>query len=260
MTADLLEHGVLTVEGRVVAASNLTLYARVDDAEGASTSCVYKPVSGERPLWDFPDGTLAQRERAAYLVSEAGGWHLVPHTVLRDGPLGPGMCQQWVVTDDDRPWVEVLDAHEAVADGWLEVLRGQDETGRPVVLVHRDDAAVRAMVVMDAVLNNADRKGGHLLRATDGRLQGVDHGLCLHTDPKLRTVLWGYAGTALTPVDVANLQRLDSWLGAEGRAALGGLLTPTEVDVLTERVAVLGTRGVLPRPPRTAPAIPWPAF
>jgi uncharacterized repeat protein (TIGR03843 family) len=260
VTPDLLEHGVLTVEGRVVTASNLTLYARVDGADGTSTSCVYKPVSGERPLWDFPDGTLAARERAAYLVSEAGGWHLVPHTVLRDGPLGPGMCQEWVVTDESRPWVDVLDAHEALADGWIEVLRGQDETGRPVALVHRDDAALRSMAVMDTVLNNADRKGGHLLRATDGRLRGVDHGLCLHTDPKLRTVLWGYAGRALTPSDVANLTMLDAWLGTEGRAALRTLLSPLEVAALTERVDVLGTRGVLPRPSRATPAIPWPAF
>jgi uncharacterized repeat protein (TIGR03843 family) len=260
VTNDLLEHGVLTVEGRVVTASNLTLYARVDADEGASTSCVYKPVSGERPLWDFPDGTLAARERAAYLVSKAGGWHLVPHTVLRDGPLGPGMCQQWVVTDDSQPWVDVIDAHEALADGWLEVVRGQDETGRPVVLVHRDDAALRAMALMDVVLNNADRKGGHLLRGTDGKLQGVDHGLCLHADPKLRTVLWGFAGTPLAPPDLAYLGRLDAWLGSVGRSALAPLLTPVEIDALAQRVAMLGTRGTLPLPPRTAPAIPWPAF
>lgn len=254
-----LESGELIVEGRVVTASNLTLYARVDDAAGLSTACVYKPVSGERPLWDFPTGTLAARERAAYLVSEAGGWHLIPPTVIRDGPLGPGMCQQWVPDDDTTVWATVVDVQDGVPDGWHPVLSGRDETGREVHLVHRDDDRLRALAVLDVVLNNADRKGGHLLTGQDGRLWGVDHGLCCHNEPKLRTILWGWAGEPLPAAEQTRLHRLAQWMPT-AQETLAPLLSAQERRALSRRVSVLLTDGHLPRPLPGRPVIPWPAF
>jgi uncharacterized repeat protein (TIGR03843 family) len=263
---ELLDTGEITVEGRVVAASNLTLYARVDAPDGQTMPCVYKPVSGERPLWDFPDGTLAARERVAFLVSEAGGWHLVPPTVLREGPLGVGMCQQWVTRDDSNAppgdrldWVDLLDGDSAQPAGWLPVVRGQDETGRSVMLVHRDDAALRAMALLDAVLNNADRKAGHLLTGTGGALYGVDHGLCCHEEPKLRTVLWGWRGQSLTAAEQDRLERVGTWLAAPD-AELEVLLTTAEVDAMRARVHDLQRSARLPGPSGSWPAIPWPAF
>lgn len=255
----LLESGDLIVEGRVVTASNVTLYARVDDTAGGSTACVYKPVSGERPLWDFPTGTLAARERAAYLVSEAGGWHLIPPTVIRDGPLGPGMCQRWVSDDDTTVWAAVIDAQDGVPDGWHPVVSGRDETGREVHLVHRDDERLRALAVLDVVLNNADRKGGHLLTGENGRLWGVDHGLCCHREPKLRTILWGWAGESLPTAEQERLGRLEEWLQS-AQDTLSPLLTTAERRALGDRVSALLADGRLPWPLPGRPVIPWPAF
>ena len=258
---ELLTTGEITVEGRVVAASNLTLYARVDASGGHTMPCVYKPISGERPLWDFPDGTLAARERAAYLVSEAGGWRLVPLTILRDGPLGPGMCQQWVTSDSAgaAAWVDLIEADTEMQPGWLPVVRGQDETGRSVTLVHRDVPELRAMAILDAVLNNADRKGGHLLRDAHGALLGVDHGLCCHREPKLRTVLWGWRGDSLTEAERHQLASVARWLD-DGDDELAALLTVAEVAAMRSRVTNLAESGRLPGPSGTWPAIPWPAF
>lgn len=258
-TPTLLADGELTVEGRVVTASNLTLYARVDAPDGSTMPCVYKPVSGERPLWDFPDGTLAARERAAFLVSEAGGWHLVPATVLRDGPLGPGMCQEWVSSDVDVDWVRVLDTDDAGTAPWMPVLRGQDERGRTVTLAHRDDPSLRAMALLDAVLNNADRKGGHLLSGPGGALLGVDHGLCCHSEPKLRTVLWGWRGEPLTAGERTQLLGLAEWLDTDA-GELDDLLADDESAALRARVGALLDSGRLPHPSRSWPAIPWPAI
>jgi uncharacterized repeat protein (TIGR03843 family) len=257
--AALLQRGTLTVEGRVVAASNLTLFARVDEPGGWTSPCVYKPVSGERPLWDFPDGTLAARERAAYVISQAGGWDLIPPTVLRDGPLGPGMCQQWVVSTEPRAWIDVLDATVALPPGWVPVLQAQDEHGRPVTLAHRDDEQLRSLAVLDAVLNNADRKGGHLLTAGDRDLLAVDHGLCCHTDPKLRTVLWGWRGQQLRPGDLEQLDHLSTWL-ANDADELRTLVTAAEHAELRARVRRLLSSGRMPEPHPDWPAIPWPAF
>ena len=157
----LLRHGEITVEGRLVDASNATLLCEIA-LDGAEERCVYKPIAGERPLWDFPDGTLAGREVATYLVAEASGWSIVPPTVLRDGPFGPGMCQLWVDAD---PSVELIDvvAPSKLPDGWLHVLDALGSGGQPVVLGHADDVRLRRMAVLDAVVNNADRKGGHVL-------------------------------------------------------------------------------------------------
>lgn len=254
-TLRVLAHGDLTVEGRVLAASNLTLYARVDTGEEAMP-CVYKPVSGERPLWDFPDGTLAAREVASYTLARLAGWDLVPPTVLRDGPLGLGMCQQWVAVDEADPLVDVVP--EDPGDGWISVLEGQDGAGRPVRLVHRDDADLRRLALLDAVLNNADRKGGHVLRTARGAPAGVDHGLCFHVEPKLRTVLWGWAGRPFDPDERATLERLLDGMGRD--EILPSLLTAAEVDATRRRVHDLLDAGRMPVPSRTRPAVPWPAM
>ena len=134
-----------------------------------AAECVYKPVAGERPLWDFPDGTLAGREVSAYLVSEATGWRVVPPTVLRDGPFGPGMVQLWMDVDPTSTCRVRPPRHPAL----------------------------RRMAVFDAVVNNADRKGGHILPTPDGHVYGVDHGICFSVEPKLRTLLWRWAGKPL---------------------------------------------------------------
>jgi uncharacterized repeat protein (TIGR03843 family) len=251
----LLATGELTVEGRVLTASNLTLYARVEGA-GGTLPCVYKPVSGERPLWDFPDGTLAGREAAAYTVSRAGGWDLVPPTVVRDGPLGPGTCQQWVAVSDTDPPV-ALHPGSAAGPGWVEVVAGEDGRGREVVLAHRDEPALRAMAVLDAVLNNADRKGGHVLRRGDGSIVGVDHGLCFHAEPKLRTVLWGWRGEPLTAREREVLAGLAAAWPSLG---LDDWLTPREVEAGLARVRGLLADGTLPLPGQGWPSLPWPAF
>ncbi len=269
----LLAEGSLEVEGRLAEASNLTLYGRVVDVQ-ASMSVVYKPVAGERPLWDFPDGTLAAREAAAFLVSEVGGWGLVPPTVLRDGPLGWGMCQAWVEHGHSQPWVSV-GPHEAVPPGWLPVGQGQDPDGRPVVLAHADDARLRSLAVLDLVLNNADRKGSHILRLGHGTeataapgLAGVDHGVCFHTEDKLRTVLWGWAGSSLSERERSQLKALAEDLGPKQAGRLEGslrgqlrrLLDEEEVDALEARVWALLRDGVMPLPTPGWPVLPWPAI
>src|SRR5664280_1160493 len=182
----LLREGELTVVGRLLTASNATFFCMVsghgdDPAAPIAASCVYKPIRGERPLYDFPDGTLACREVGAHAVSEASGWEIVPPTVMRDGPFGEGMVQLWVEVD------ESVDLGE---------------------LIGSDNPALRRIAVLDAVLNNADRKGGHLLPLPDGRVQGIDNGLCFAVEPKLRTVLWRWRGQPLTDEERAVLERL----------------------------------------------------
>lgn len=201
--SDPLESGELTLIGQITHASNATLVC--DAVEGETTvRCVYKPVRGERPLWDFPDGTLAGREYASYLVSEQLGWGVIPRTLLRDGPFGPGMVQRWVDTPDrhadDPGGLDLVDicAPDAVPEGWFEILRATDMDGEPVALIHADDPRLQRMAVLDVLINNADRKGGHALEGLDGSVYGVDHGICLHTQNKLRrgAVLEGFAAGA----------------------------------------------------------------
>ncbi|MBA2558322.1 MAG: SCO1664 family protein, partial [Propionibacteriales bacterium] len=174
----MLTRGSLELEGRLVGASNASFLGEVS-LDGTTLRCIYKPVRGERPLWDFTDGTLAGRERAARVVSQAGGWEIVPPTVLRDGRFGPGMCQRWVDVGSDRGLVDVVgpDIEEA---GWIAVLEAEDHRGNPVLLVHKDDDRLRDMAVFDVVINNADRKGGHILLDPAGALWGCDHGVCFH--------------------------------------------------------------------------------
>lgn len=252
---ELLTRGELTVRGRIRDASNAVFQCAVR-LDGEETLCVYKPVRGERPLWDFPEGTLAEREVAAWEVSEATGWGLVPPTVLRDGPHGRGMVQLWV---EPRPGPELLalvDAEEP-GPGWKAVGLADVGGGRTALLVHADDPRLRRLAVLDAVINNGDRKGGHLLPAGD-RLYGIDHGVTFHTDPKLRTLLWGWAGEPLPEEAVKVLQQLAAALDAGLGARLRDLLTPAEVDATRARVDTLLTTGRHPEPTGEWPAIPWP--
>lgn len=253
-----LREGELTVAGRLVEASNATLFCELRHGD-LDARCVYKPVAGERPLWDFPDGTLAGREVAAYLVSDASGWSVVPPTVLRDGPFGPGMCQLWVETDADVELVDVV-APEQVQPGWRQVLDALGADGEPVVLVHADDDRLRRMAVLDVVLNNADRKGGHVLPGPDGRVRGVDHGVSFHVEPKLRTVLWGWAGEQLRADEVMTLEALGCAVEEELGSALLEHLSGAEVTACRRRVDALLRAGHLPYPGGGWPAIPWPPF
>ncbi len=253
---DVLATAALEVLGRIQPASNLALLVRVGEH---GPYAIYKPVSGERALWDFPDGTLAAREVAAYLVSAAGGFGLVPETVLRDGPVGPGSVQRWV-GDPEQPLGSVVDLVRVtdVPDGWRIGFEAEDGAGRPVAVVHRDTAAVRSMATLDAVLNNADRKGGHLALGPDGQLWGFDHGLVGHEQPKLRTVLWGWAGQRLATADVERLEVLDRALSGDLASRLRPLLTRREVGALRGRVAALLHSGRHPDHPVHRYGIPWP--
>ncbi|MFF9062969.1 SCO1664 family protein [Streptomyces sp. NPDC101213] len=256
--ADLLARGELTVRGRIREASNAALYCTVTH-EGREAACVYKPVAGERPLWDFPDGTLARREVAAYAVSEATGWGLVPPTVLRDGPYGEGMCQLWIEVSPQAELLALVDAEEP-EPGWRAIGFAETGEGRTALLVHADDERLRRLAVLDAVINNADRKGGHLLPTADGRLYGIDHGVTFNAEDKLRTLLWGWAGEPLTGEAVEVLQGLRGALEAGGTlaATLAALVTPAEVDATRARVGALLESGRHPEPGGDWPAIPWP--
>lgn len=253
-TADLAA-GELELVGRITAASNATFLGKIDDV-----AVVYKPVAGERPLWDFPDGTLANREVAAHAVSSALGWDVVPETILRDGPLGPGMVQRWQEPDREQDPVDVVPAAEVPKDGWRSVLEASDEQGRPVALVHEDTAALRRMAVFDVVVNNADRKGGHVLPMPDGHRYGVDHGVTFHTEPKLRTVLWGWLGEELDAEETAGVRRLLTELGAGLGETLAALLAERELAALVARCERLLAEGVFPAPEGEMPAVPWPLF
>jgi uncharacterized repeat protein (TIGR03843 family) len=256
----VLRRGELEVHGRILPASNVTLVATVTLGPH-SLRVVYKPVSGERPLWDFPDGTLAGREIAAYLVSEALGWDVVPLTIEREGPLGPGMVQAWREPDEHQDPVDVVPEGK-IPDGYLHVLDAADGEGHPVALVHEDTRALRRMAVFDAVVNNADRKGGHVLAMPGGHRYGVDHGVCFHVDPKLRTVLWGWATLPLHDEEREALTRLTERLGSgsELGATLRLLLSDAEVAALRTRCDDLLAHGRMPLPSGEWPAIPWPAF
>lgn len=255
---DLLASGELAIVGRLTAASNTTFVCEVAGGE-AGMRCVYKPVRGERPLWDFPDGTLAARERASYLLCDALGWGMVPTTVLRDGPYGPGMAQRWIEDADGEPALVDVFAVDAVPADYLPIFAAQDGRGNDVLLAHADHPGLRQMAVLDLVLNNPDRKGSHVLAAADGRLYGVDHGICLHAEPKLRTVLWGWAGQAIAPSLLADLAVLAEALDADGPLAeeLAELLTIREVEALRARLADLLEHPVMPHP-GAGRMIPWP--
>jgi hypothetical protein len=227
----LLSTGELGIEGRVVDASNATFYCSVT-ADDRTAACVYKPIAGERPLWDFPDGTLAEREVAAYAVSAATGWQIVPPTVFREGPAGAGMVQLWVDTDDTV------------------------DIGR--FMRRRDLERLREIAVFDAVINNADRKGGHLLPTVAGHVYGVDHGVCFSAEDKLRTVLWQWAGARLPKPMCEVLVTLRAQLDGELGERLDDLLTRREVRQTKSRVDRLLATGRHPEPAADWPPVPWP--
>jgi len=273
---EVLRRGELTVLGRIRSASNATFLceAALDGSDDAPLHCVYKPVAGEQPLWDFPDGTLAGRELATYLVSAALGWNIVPLTIIRDGPAGSGMVQRWVDQPEDsedgvgsdengvvrtEPDLVDLCPTGKLPPGYLPILQAYDYAGDEVTLVHADDARLRRMAVFDVLINNADRKGGHILTGVDDGVYGVDHGVSLHVEDKLRTVLWGWAGK---PVDDETLSQVAAFLDAlDGDLALqlNTHLTGREVDALRARTIALLENPVMPGPDRRRP-IPWPAF
>lgn len=270
----VLTDGELSVIGRIRSASNATFLCAATVGE-QQVHCVYKPIAGEAPLWDFPDGTLAGRERGAYLVSAALGWDIVPHTIIRVGPAGPGMVQRWVDqpgdalsedgaddevrADADEPdLVDLLPAGR-VPPGYLAILQAYDYAGDPVTLVHADDDRLRRMAIFDVLINNADRKGGHILVGTDGRVRGVDHGVSLHTEDKLRTVLWGWAGKPVDDDSLAEIADLDRKLAGDLADQLSEHITAGEIAALRARVTTLLDHPVMPTPDRHRP-IPWPAF
>ena len=257
-TLQLLTEGDLILQGRLRGASNTTLRGTVT-LDGVTARCVYKPISGERPLWDFPDGTLAAREVAAYVVSAATGWDIVPATVLRDGPLGPGACQLWVETRRGSAGLRVgFVPAAAVPAGWHPVVEAIDDDGTEYVLAHADDEALARMALLDVVINNADRKGGHVLHARDGSLHGVDHGVTFHVEDKLRTVLWGFMGRPIPAVELAVLTALRAALQGAVRDALSLLLTADELAATTARVDRLLVERVFPAPAMGRRSLPWP--
>ena len=254
---ELLAHGEIEIEGRLVDASNTTLRAEITLA-GVTRRCVYKPVQGERPLWDFPDGTLAGREVSAFLVSQATGWQLVPPTILRDGPLGPGALQLWIDEPDEaESLIGFVPAYD-IPEGWLAVANARDEDGDAYALAHADDPRLARLAVFDSVINNADRKGGHVLYPATGSIHGVDHGVSFHVETKLRTVLWGWTGKPLIPGAIEVLTSLSERLDADLGAALEEHLTLSEVQHVRLRIRRLLRGNRYPKPPQDWPAIPWP--
>jgi uncharacterized repeat protein (TIGR03843 family) len=254
---ELLSRGTMELEGRLVDASNTTLRAEIT-LDGLTRRCVYKPVRGERPLWDFPDGTLAGREVSAYLVSHATGWDLVPPTILRDGPLGVGACQLWIDEPEDaETLIGFVPAYD-VPQGWFAVASARDEDGDAFALAHADDPRLSRLAVLDAVINNADRKGGHVLYAPGGHIYGVDHGVSFHVENKLRTVLWGWTGRSIPAESLATLTELRDKLDGALGATLEEHLTLTEVQHVRLRVRRLLRSTRFPKPPQDWPAVPWP--
>jgi uncharacterized repeat protein (TIGR03843 family) len=236
---EALREGEIEIVGRIVASSNNAMLVTVtricpDPEPVLVLDAIYKPTLGERPLDDFPDGTLARREVAAWHVSEASGWGIVPPTILRDGPFGEGMVQAFVEADPD---VDV------------------------VAMVVEDDPRLRRMAVLDAMMNNTDRKGGHILPVDGGRhVYGVDHGVTFSPVPKLRTVLWGWRGRPLGQDEVDGLERVKEGLEGDLGATLRQLLSRLELRATVRRVDGLLAAGRFPYPSPDWPAIPWPPF
>lgn len=238
-----------------MSASNATFVGHIGDV-----TVVYKPIAGEQPLWDFPDGNLAHREVAAHLVSEVLGWDVVPRTWLRDGPMGPGMMQLWQYVDPDQNAVDLVLAGEMPDTGWRHVFDGYDGQDRQVSLIHEDTQALRQMAVFDIIVNNADRKGGHVLAMSGGHRHGIDHGLTFHTDHKLRTVLWGWLGEPLTEPELVGVERVRAAVANSLADPLAELLTQVEIAALAARCERLLATGTFPAPHGEMPAIPWPPF
>ena len=220
-------NGNLLVVGRLVDASNATLLANIEGSE-PSIEVIYKPVAGERPLWDFPDGNLANREYSAYLLSNLAEFNIVPFTVLREGPFGFGMVQEWIKVDQNIDVVEF----------------GQSF-----------DHQLRKLALFDAIINNTDRKFGHLLVDENGVLKGCDHGVAFHSEDKLRTVLWQFSELPFSPEEFALLKNVKS---IDLNKVFSRYLTEEEIDAISRRTDNLISSAKFPEPSETWPAVPWP--
>jgi uncharacterized repeat protein (TIGR03843 family) len=229
--AELLAHGEISPVGLLPGASNDTFLCTITDGD-IETYAVYKPRDGEAPLWDFPDGTLYRREMAAYVVARAIGWDFVPPTVIRDGPMGVGMVQLFIEHDPGEHYLTLEPGHREV---------------------------FRRVAAFDLMINNADRKSGHcLLQRETGRIFVVDHGVTFHAHPKLRTVIWDYAGEHVPADLLADAERfLTALQGGEVRAALEELLDADEIGALQARTSGLVGHGTFPEPGPGRP-YPWP--
>jgi uncharacterized repeat protein (TIGR03843 family) len=223
--------GELEITGRLVDASNATLFGLMH-FEGTTLEVIYKPVAGERPLWDFPDGTLADREYAAFFLSDRVGFDLVPPTVLREGPAGFGMVQRWI------------DIDEGIDLG---------------AYFSQDKEELRHLALFDAIINNTDRKIGHLLPDQNGHLFACDHGVTFHAEDKLRTVLWQWAGDSFTNEEISILEKTANFLD-ENKSLLCAHLTDEELHATHSRIQNLREGGIMPLPSEDWPAIPWPAY
>lgn len=220
--------GDLIVEGRLVDASNATLFARIIADGSEELSVVYKPIAGERPLWDFPNGNLASREVASYLISEAGRFKCVPTTVMRDGPFGLGAVQLWIDIDETIDFIEL----------------GQSS-----------EASIRNIALFDVIVNNTDRKFGHILPISRTEVFGCDHGVTFHEEFKLRTVIWQFAGSPLDKQEKEKLDLVRDFISQS--AELPELLTDIEIAAIIERIQTLESEG-FPEPSDQWPAVPWP--
>ena len=221
----------MTVTGRLVDASNATLFGTIAH-EDEAMDVIYKPIAGERPLWDFPDGTLADREYAAFLFSNLAGFNCVPPTILREGPAGLGMVQLWIDVDESIDLAQFFGS---------------------------DEGSLRNLAIFDACINNTDRKIGHLLPEESGHLFACDHGVTFHVDDKLRTVLWQWAGDALTQAEIDNLKRVAQVVRSH-EELFTSHITESEFEALLMRIERLVSEGVMPLPSDEWPAIPWPAY
>ena len=226
----VLRDGEMKVTGRLVDASNASLLASISHAD-YELVCIYKPIAGERPLWDFSDGTLAHREYAAYVLSNKCKFNLVPMTVLREGPFGEGAVQLWIDVDQSLDMIEYF---------------------------QRDIPGLREMALFDAVVNNTDRKIGHILPDITGKVYGCDHGVTFHSEDKLRTVLWRWAGDPFTEEEMAHLKVVQDFLRTPGE--LQNLLTEREIEAIADRVKRLQETSTFPLPSKEWPAVPWPPY
>ena len=229
--SQIIDSGELNVVGRLVDASNATLFAKATLTLDAEIEVVYKPIAGERPLWDFPHGNLAQREVAAFKISQWGKFNCVPYTTLREGPFGLGAVQEWITSDDS---IDII-----------ELAQSQDER-------------IRNLALFDVVVNNTDRKFGHILLNREGMILGCDHGVTFHQDFKLRTVIWQFAGKSLTSLELAQLHEVKNEIAKVHNEEIGQLLHSDEVDALVKRIDSLIENREFPLPSEDWPAVPWP--
>lgn len=227
ISSETLSIGDIKVIGRLIDASNATLMGEIV-SPNSSIKVIYKPIAGEKPLWDFQDGNLAFREYCAFLVSDLAGFNIVPATILRDGPFGLGMVQQWIEIDKTVDVVEF----------------GQSE-----------DRQLRKLALFDSIINNTDRKYGHLLIDSDKKLFGCDHGVSFHSQNKLRTVIWQFAGEKFTTEEMALLERTRE---VDFNSVFENYLTDIEISAFSDRINTLIASGTFPLPSDEWPAIPWP--